>query len=134
LKGGIRLRKKRRRRYNKKQYDLFLILKIALSCYLVIFGVGYMTSSTSAYLSNQSEASQMITAGIWEVPVLMNQCGEEIENVKESDNGITFDGVDKDDMPKAENEKDAASVEEIKVDGGDKDDTPKEEKHWGRFS
>ena len=74
------MKSKRRRRYKKKKYDLFLSLKIALICYLAIFGISYMSSDTSAYFSSQSEVSQTITAGIWEVPVvLMNQCGEEIE-------------------------------------------------------
>ena len=67
-----------RRRYKKRKHDLILYLKIALICYLTIFGVGYISSDTSAYLSSKSEFSNTMTAGIWEVPeVLVNACGEE---------------------------------------------------------
>ena len=73
MKGGIGLRSKRSHRYKKKKNDLFLILKITLICYLTIYGIGYMTSDTSAYFSNQSEVTQIFTAGTWEV----YGCGEE---------------------------------------------------------
>lgn len=67
-----------KRRYKKRKHDLILYLKIALICYLTIFGVGYISSDTSAYLSSKSEFSNTMTAGIWEVPeVLVNACGEE---------------------------------------------------------
>ena len=74
-----------RGRYKKRKHDLILYLKIALIFYLTIFGVGYMSSDTSAYLSSQSEFSETVTAGIWEDPeVLINACGEEytIDEVK----------------------------------------------------
>lgn len=74
------MKSKPRRRYKKKKYDLFLVFKIALICYLAIFGVGYMSSDTSAYFSNQSEVSQTITAGTWEDP----QCGEDDGNSKDA--------------------------------------------------
>ncbi|MEO4054507.1 hypothetical protein [Solibacillus sp. CAU 1738] len=77
-KAVIGLKPRPRRRYKKKKHDLILYLKIALICYLTIFGVGYMSSDTSAYLSSQVEFSETITAGEWVVPgIPVNACGEE---------------------------------------------------------
>ncbi|MDY0404815.1 amyloid fiber anchoring/assembly protein TapA [Virgibacillus sp. 179-BFC.A HS] len=50
-----------------KKRGLFLILKIMIVCYLIVFGISFMTSDTSAYLSSQSKVSGEITAGEWEV-------------------------------------------------------------------
>lgn len=65
-----------RGKYKKKQYNLILYLKITLIGYLAIFGVAYMSSNTSAYLSSQSVITEAISAGIWEVPVVL-ACEEE---------------------------------------------------------
>ena len=87
-------------RIYKKSKGLFIVFKMALICYLVIFGISYITSDTSANFSNQSEVSQTITAGVWENPV--NQCGEE-------------------------NEEDAVSGDEINVDCGNEEEEEEEE-------
>lgn len=142
------MKSKRRRRYKKKKYDLFLISKIALICYLAIFGVGYMTSDTSAYFSSQSEISQTITAGFWEVPqVLVNGCGEESPIDEVSSEGteyniedetsieigndvlpgeeINIDSEDKDINPIEESEKDGIPSGENEIDCGNKEDVSK---------
>jgi len=147
------LKSKRRRRYKKKKYDFILISKIALICYLAIFGLGYLTSDTSAFFSSQSEVSETITAGIWEVPeVLVNACGEEytidevtgeeiLVNPKENDENPTEANEDeldceaKDDIPEeivCEGEDgsqvgDATSSDKVDADCENKDDVTNEE-------
>lgn len=121
------MKSKRRRRYKKKKYDLFLISKIALICYLAIFGVGYMSSNTTAYYSSQSEVSQIITAGTWEVPeVLINGCGEEDTIDEVSNEAINVLPEDKEGNPIEESEKDVISSSENKIDCGDKEDASSE--------
>lgn len=139
------MKNKRRRRYKKKKYDLYLISKIALICYLAIFGVGYMSSDTSAYLSSQSEVSEVITASIWEVPEVLNGCGdvsnEDTDSNSEDKAGdsnvetgndtlpgeeITVDHEDKDINPIEESVKDGISSGEIEIDCEATIDTPKE--------
>lgn len=132
------MKTKRRRRYKKKKYDLFLISKIALICYLAIFGVGYITSDTSAYYSSQSEISQIITAGIWEVTD--NACGQLDGEDEEGTSGKdgTSDVEDetecgeKEELPKETDEKDIIGDIACNGDSSKKDckgiDEPKEEK------
>jgi len=72
---------------------------------VTLFGISYISSETSAHLSSQSEVSQLITAGIWVIPVELtpvppDQC----------------DGESKVEP----NDKKAVSNEEIQVDCGDK--------------
>ncbi|QUW21202.1 hypothetical protein JSQ81_15510 [Sporosarcina sp. Marseille-Q4063] len=99
------LRRNRRRRYKKKEkHGLFLAIKLALICYLAIFGISYMTSNTSAYYSSQASISEIITADTWEDPDENNQCGEENEEATASGDEINADCVDKDE-PKVEEEK-----------------------------
>ncbi|MEK3952553.1 SipW-dependent-type signal peptide-containing protein [Psychrobacillus sp. FSL K6-1464] len=101
------MKSKRRRRYKRKKYDFILISKIALICYLAIFGLGYLTSDTSAYLSSQSEVSQTITAGIWEVPeILVNACGEEYTIDEVTGDEILVNPKDSDENPTEANEDD----------------------------
>lgn len=147
------MKSKRRRRYKKKKYDFILISKIALICYLAIFGLGYLTSDTSAFFSSQSEVSETITAGIWEVPeVLVNACGEEytidevtgeeiLVNPKENDENQTEANEDeldceaKNDIPEeivCEGEDgsqvgDATSSDKVNADCENKDDVTNEE-------
>lgn len=147
------MKSKRRRRYKKKKYDFILISKIALICYLAIFGLSYLTSDTSAYFSSQSEVSETITAGIWEVPeVLVNACGEEytidevtgeeiLVNPKENDENPTEANEDeldceaKEDIPEeivCEGEDgsqvgDATSSDKVNADCENKDDVTNEE-------
>ncbi|MER2071628.1 MAG: SipW-dependent-type signal peptide-containing protein [Psychrobacillus sp.] len=145
------MRSKRRRRYKKKKYDLFLISKIALICYLAIFGIGYMSSDTSAYFSSQSEISQTITAGIWEVPKeIVNGCGKEdtIDDVSNEETEVNLEdkgetseetGIDplpgedinvehegKDGNPIEETEKDVLSNSENDIDCEDIEDASNE--------
>ena len=99
------MKSKRRRRYKKKKYDFILISKILLICYLTIFGLGYLTSDTSAYFSSQSEVSQTITAGIWEVPeVLVNACGEEYTIDEVTGEEVLVNPKDNDENPSEANE------------------------------
>ena len=141
------MKSKRRRRYKKKKYDFILISKIALICYTAIYGLGYLTSDTSAYFSSRSEVTQTITAGIWEVPeVLVNACGEEYtidvvpskevesndENKVDCENkdenlpgGLACE--DKENSPVGENKKNAAISKKDKIDCKNIDD-PKDAK------
>ena len=127
------MKSKRRRRYKKKQYDFFLISKIVLICYLAIFGIGYLSSDTSAYYSSQSEITQIITAGIWEEETKCGEglkvdekSGEEDKNSPlegneydcENKNDLTKENDDKTECKQEENtagETDPASNEEPKV-------------------
>lgn len=131
-KAVIGLKPRPRGRYKKKKHDLILYLKIALICYLTIFGVGYMSSDTSAYLSSQVEFSETITAGEWVVPgILVNACGEEltideipnegteINNEDKSDEEINVDHEDKADNSIGESEKDVIASDQNEVDCGD---------------
>ena len=105
------MKSKRRRRYKKKKPNILLRLKIALIFYVAIFGVGYMSSDTTAYLSSQSEVSQTITAE-WEVPVVstpgLDSCGD-----ADSSEESMVDCEDIDDMPVEGEEKDQATEDEI---------------------
>ena len=116
------MKSKRRRRYKKKKHDLLLYSKIALICYLSIFGISYMSSDTSAYFTNQSEFSQIITVGKWEVPdVLVDGCGKEY-TIDEVSNEETNDVLeDKDDNAIEESEKDVIPSGEKEMDCGDKE-------------
>ncbi|MBO0588885.1 SipW-dependent-type signal peptide-containing protein [Sporosarcina sp. E16_8] len=134
------MKSKRRRKPRKKNYGLLLPLKLALVCYLAIFGVGYLTSNTSAYLTSQAEISQTITADV--SAILMNQCGEEIEKDVVTSEEIEEDCVDKDlveldaassdvgckgedDKLLGENKLDVVSSEKIEVDCKNIDDESK---------
>lgn len=106
---------KRIRSFRKKNHSLLLVSKIALICYVTIFGISYMSSDTSAFLSSQSGVSQTITAGTWPITVL-NACGEEIEIDPVTGEEIIINPVQKDDKPKEENDTDALSNEETMID------------------
>lgn len=120
------MKNKRRRRYKKKKYDFFLISKIALIGYLAIFGVGYMSSDTSAYLSSQSEISQTITAGFWENPKVLNGCGEEYTIDEVTGEKIIVDSKGKDGNPIEESEEVVLSSSENGADCEDKEADSKE--------
>lgn len=115
------MRKKRRRRYQQKQHNLFLITKIALIFYLTIFGIGYMSSETSAYLSSQSGVSQMITAGVWEEESV-GECDKDIDENVLLDDGINVDCEDEDNEVEEENEQDNIIEGEDEVDKEDEVD------------
>lgn len=112
-----------------------------------------MTSDTSAYFSSQSENSETITAGIWEVPqVFVNACGQEyiidevtgeivyldleIKNyspIEKSETDVLSSGEEeinseaKDDTPIEESKVDVISSGENEVDSEAKNETPREE-------
>ena len=113
---------KQMRTFKDKRHRFSLTLKIALICFVTMFGINYMSSDTSAYLSSQSEVTQIITAGIWEIPVdpapdVLGQCDEESKVEPE----------DKDQKSNLENDKEAVASEEIQVDCDDIDGEPKVE-------
>lgn len=120
------MKSKRRRRYKKKKYDFFLISKIALICYLAIFGVGYMSSNTTAYYSSQSEVSETITAGTWEVPEVINGCGEEYTIDEVTGEKIIVDHKGKDGNPIEESKEDVLPSSENEIDCEDKKAVPTE--------
>jgi YqxM protein len=128
-KGGIglkkELRKNRRRRYKKmEKHGLFLSIKMALICYLAIFGISYMTSDTSAFYSDQSKVSQVITAGIWEDPEEA-ECGDE-DAV--SDNEINVDCENEEDELNVEDEKETEPENKEPTESEDKSNETENEK------
>ncbi|SDM37962.1 TasA anchoring/assembly protein [Psychrobacillus sp. OK028] len=104
------MKTKRRRRCKKKKYDLFLISKITLICYLAIFGVGYLTSDTSAYYTSQSEVSQTITAGIWEITD--SSCVEQLNKDGEDEVGTSTEESSNDGISDGANETDCVDTED----------------------
>jgi YqxM protein len=121
------LRRERRRRYKKmEKRGLFLSIKMALICYLAIFGISYMTSDTSAFYSDQSNVSQVITAGIWEDPEEANECGDEDAI---SDNEINVDCENEEEDLNIEKETETENIEpKESEDKSDDTDIEKEEK------
>ncbi|WP_245183492.1 amyloid fiber anchoring/assembly protein TapA [Lentibacillus salicampi] len=49
----------------KKRKKLILASKLLVSCYMLIFAFGYLTSGTGAYFNSQSNDKQVIQAGTW---------------------------------------------------------------------
>jgi YqxM protein len=117
------LGKKRRRRYKtREKHGLFIAIKMALICYLAIFGISYMTSDTSAFYSDQSKVSQVITTGIWEDPEEANECDDEDAI---SDHEINVDCVNEEEDLNIEKE---TETENIEPKESDDTDIEKEEK------
>lgn len=85
-----------------------------------------MTSNTTAFYSSQSEVSQIITAGIWEVPeVFINGCGEEYTIDEVTGEKILVDHESKDGNPIEErgNEIDCVAKEDTPEKTDEKDPT-----------
>lgn len=110
--------RKGKNRYKKKNRS-FLLFKIAFIFYLLLFNLRYITSDTSAYLSDKSEENQLITAGIWVIPELeLDKCGEGIKKDIEVDEGEIIDGNSR--LLEKDSENETVANEVIEVDCEDK--------------
>lgn len=117
------MKPRQRGRYKKKKRDLILYLKITLIFYLAFFGVAYMSSDTSAYLSSRSVITETITAGIWEVPeVLTNACGMDDLTDKVSGEESEPNAEDEANHSQEETVEDTIISEEKEVDCGEQSD------------
>ncbi|WP_081674571.1 amyloid fiber anchoring/assembly protein TapA [Virgibacillus salexigens] len=60
------MRRSRLNKYKKKFFGWYLILKIVLLCYFIIFLGSYMTSSTTAHFNDREKMSGIIELDNWE--------------------------------------------------------------------
>lgn len=61
------MRSTRIRKFRVRNRPLFIIVKTAIVCYLIMFSASYLTSDTSANFTSQQEVNHMITASDWEI-------------------------------------------------------------------
>lgn len=62
------LRMSRLNKFKQKNRLLFLLLKVSLIWYVLLFSINYLASDTAAYFTNYKETSGDVTVGTWEDP------------------------------------------------------------------
>ncbi|WP_147379917.1 amyloid fiber anchoring/assembly protein TapA [Oceanobacillus profundus] len=55
-------------KFKQKNQLLFLLLKVSLIWYVLLFSINYVTSDTAAHFTNSKETSGDVTIGTWEDP------------------------------------------------------------------